>query len=115
MMRSVLLLVSSSSDEEEPPIPGLVAAERMGLLGVTVCVCECGCVRGHMRVYVHVIVVRVEVGTKLDILNQQRACFKVYITLHHFLGISLDEQPSITGHILLLRKNCTQIVCTKLA
>ena len=39
MMRSVLLPVSSSSDEEEPPIPGLVAAERMALLGVTVCAC----------------------------------------------------------------------------
>ena len=45
--------------------------------------------------------------------NQQRACFKVYITLHHFLSISLDEQWSIMGHILLLHKNCTIIVCTK--
>ena len=50
MMRSVLLPVSSSSDEEEPSIPGLVAAERMALLGVTVCVCVCVCVRRCMCV-----------------------------------------------------------------
>ena len=38
-----------------------------------------------------------------------------FATLHHFLSISLDKQWSITGHTLLLCKNCTIIVCTKLA
>ena len=61
MMRSVLLLVSSSSDEEEPSMPGLVAAERMGLLGVTVCVCVC--------VYVCVIV-----PIKRWVHNRPRQC-----------------------------------------
>ena len=31
-----------------------------------------------------------------------------YTTLHHFLSISLDEQWSITGHILRWRKKCLQ-------
>ena len=41
--------------------------------------------------------------------------FAIYIILHHFLSISLDEQQSVLGHVLLLCKNCTIIVCTKLA
>ena len=40
---------------------------------------------------------------------------KGWIYLYHFLSISLDEQQSITGHILLLCKNFTVIVCTKLS
>ena len=35
--------------------------------------------------------------------------------LHHFLSISLDEQWSITSHVLPLCKNCKIIVYTKLA
>ena len=34
-----------------------------------------------------------------------------YTTLHHFLSISLDEQQSITGYILLF---CKYTICTKL-
>ena len=45
----------------------------------------------------------------------------IYTTLHHFLRISLDEQQSITGHVLLLCKNKTfrltmyRIIYTKLS